>query len=128
MNPPDGAAGAAAPSAPRTPSSWRVIWLIGKLSWLRLTNRWGARRVRARPGERTATARKPTTGRLLIAFASVIFAFQAVMGSTILIQRLAATAEQRSDRERIVLDELSWWHLQTAPKELLEERFGEMVQ
>jgi membrane protease YdiL (CAAX protease family) len=127
MNPPDGAA-QSGPPALRTPPSWRVIWWIGKLSWLRLSNRWGARRLRVKPGERTATARKPTTGRLLIAFASVIFAVQAVIGSTVLIQRLAATAEQRSDRERIVLDEVSWWQLQTAPNELLEQRFDEMVQ
>jgi len=77
---------------PHAPSTWRVIWLIGKLSWMRLTNRW-VRRRGAKPGERGATARKPTAGRLVIVFASVLFALQAVAGSTVLIQRLAATAE-----------------------------------
>jgi ABC-2 type transport system permease protein len=105
-----------------------VIWLIGKLSWFRLSNRWGRRRARSKPGARPATARKPATGRLVIALASVIFAFQAVMGATVLIHRLAATAEQRADHEHIVLDEASWWMLQTAPNELLEQKFDEMVQ
>ena len=56
---------------PHAPSTGRVIWLIGKFSWTRLANRW-ARRRGARPGERGVTARKPSAGRLVIAFASVL--------------------------------------------------------
>ncbi|HEU4582100.1 MAG TPA: CPBP family intramembrane glutamic endopeptidase [Polyangiaceae bacterium] len=112
---------------PRAPSTGRVIWLVGKLSWSRLSNRW-ARRRGVRPGERGATARKPSAGRLVIAVASVLFALQAVMGSTVLIQRLAATAEQRAERERVVLNEASWALIAGAPRAELEQRFEQMVR
>jgi hypothetical protein len=112
---------------PHAPSTWRVVWLIGKFSWTRLTNRW-ARRRRAKPAERGATARKPTAGRLVLAFASVLFALQAVMGSTVLIQRLAATAEQRAEAERVVLNEASWWLIAAAPEGEREQRFAQLVR
>ena len=112
---------------PHAPSTWRVIWLIGKLSWMRLTNRW-VRRRGAKPGERGATARKPTAGRLVIAFASVLFALQAVAGSTVLIQRLAATAEQRAEPERVVLNESSWWLIAGVPEAEREQRFEQLVR
>lgn len=112
---------------PLAPSTWRVVWLIGKFSWTRLTNRW-ARRRGARPGERGATARKPTAGRLVLAFASLLFALQAVMGSTVLIQRLAATAEQRAEPERVVLNEASWWLIAAAPAGEREQRFDQLVR
>ena len=61
------------------PSTARVVYLIARLSALRFTNRIAALRSRRSrsprsptPGQRSATARKPATGRLLLAFLGVI--------------------------------------------------------
>jgi ABC-2 type transport system permease protein len=117
-----------AESAPRAPSTWRVIALIGALSVRRFANRFGAvLGKRRKPGERGATARKPTTGRLLLAGFGVIFALQAVMGATRMLHNVALEAEQRGSTQ-IVLDAASWWRLQNGPPELSEQHFHELVE
>lgn len=112
----------------RPPPTWRVVYLLGLLSWARFVNRWSAFAARRnKPGERAATARKPTTGRLLLLFALALFGLQAVRGSTSLIHHLSLAAERRADVERPVLDQLDWWQLRSAQPEERARVFGEIV-
>jgi membrane protease YdiL (CAAX protease family) len=117
-----------APLSPRPPPTWRVVYLIGLLSWARYLNRWSAFAARRqRPAERAATARKPATGRLLMLVALALFGLQAVRGSTSLIQHVSLAAERRADLDRPVLSQLDWWQLRSAAPEDRERVFGEVL-
>ncbi len=112
----------------RPPATWRVVYLIGLLSWARFANRWSALAARRqRPGERAATGRKPATGRVLMVFALLLFGYQAVRGSTSLIQHVSMAAERRAEVDRPVLSQLDWWQLRSAPAAERERVFGEIL-
>jgi len=121
------------------PSTARVVYLIARLSARRFTNRIAALRARRPkvppgprspspvhgPGQRSATARKPATGRLLLAFLGVIFVFQTVTATTRLVHQAAQYAERNAVGERVLIDEASYWRLHSAsPEELAEEVDG----
>jgi len=106
------------------PSTARVVYLIARLSALRFTNRIAALRSRRpKPGQRSATARKPATGRLLLAFLGVIFVFQSVTATTRLVLQAAQFAERSDAADQVLIDEASLWRLRHAesPEELAEE-------
>ncbi len=90
---------------PEPPATARVVLLIARLAWLRVTNRLGNLWVRrAAPGQRSATPRKKASGRLLLAFMALIFGWQTVTTSARLLQRVARLAEQREHPGVVILD------------------------
>jgi ABC-2 type transport system permease protein len=79
-------------------STWRVTWLISRLAWRRLGNRFARSKQGAPKADaRAATARKSAPGKLLLAFMAVIFAFQVVTVTTQLVSRAAQTVEAAED-------------------------------
>ncbi|HWA77356.1 MAG TPA: CPBP family intramembrane glutamic endopeptidase [Polyangiaceae bacterium] len=81
------------------PSTLRVVLLVSVLSLRRFANRISHLRSRGKKnGKRTATARKATGGKLLIAFMALSFVFQASTMSASLVRNVAAAAEQAENR------------------------------
>jgi membrane protease YdiL (CAAX protease family) len=77
------------------PSAARAVWLIGRLAARRFINRGLTRWRKAAPaGKRAGTARKGLAGRLLIAFLSMVLAFNSVNLSTTIVRNAAARAER----------------------------------
>jgi ABC-2 type transport system permease protein len=112
------------PVAPdsRELSSWRVLLLIARLSLQRSFNRLGnIWRRKAKPGERSATGRKATGGKLLLAFMALIFAWQTVTTSARLMHRVSQLTEQREQPDVVVLEPVTFTlvelasHTQQAP-------------
>jgi membrane protease YdiL (CAAX protease family) len=87
-----------------SPSTFRVVLLVSALSLRRLLNRISHLRARGRkgPGGRTATARKATGGKLLLAFMAAAFVFQSATVTVTLLRNTAAAAE-RADNPGFLL-------------------------
>jgi ABC-2 type transport system permease protein len=95
--------------------SARVLLLIAQLSLLRSVNRVGnLLRRRPRAGERSATGRKGTGGKLLLGFMALFFAWQTVTTSARLVQRVSRISEQRAQPGVIVVDHVTYSLLELA--------------
>jgi ABC-2 type transport system permease protein len=108
------------PAAPdsRQLSIGRVLALIARLSLQRSFNRLGnIWRRKAKPGERSATGRKATGGKLLLAFMALIFAWQTVTTSARLVQRVSRLTEQREQPDVVVLDAVTFALVELASRD-----------
>jgi len=93
----------------RAPSGLRVSWLVARLALARSRNRLGhLGRRRAPPGERVATGRKTAGGQALLAFMALVFAWQTVTTTGLLVQRVSRLAEQRQQPTAVLLDEVTF--------------------
>ncbi|HKO93782.1 MAG TPA: CPBP family intramembrane glutamic endopeptidase [Polyangiaceae bacterium] len=111
------------------PSTARIVYLIARLSARRFTNRIAALRAkRPSPGQRSAIARKPATGRALLAFLGLIFVFQTVTATTRLVQQAAQYVERNDGGQGVLIDEASWWRLHTAPPGELSAEVDALVE
>lgn len=96
-------------AAPAGPGTARVVLLVARLSGRRLFNRlgisWGRRALTAR---RSASARKPSAGKLLLVFMVLLFAGQTVITASRLLQAVARRAEQRASPELAIVSRDAW--------------------
>src|SRR3954462_5784638 len=95
----------------KPPSAARAVWLIGRLAARRFLSRGLTRWRKAAPaGKRAGTARKVSAGRVLIAFLSVVLAFNSVNISTTIVRDAAARAERlHVDGETLIDDGTMEW-------------------
>jgi membrane protease YdiL (CAAX protease family) len=97
------------------PSVARVVFLIARLSLLRSLNRLGNLwRGRKRVPQRGATGRKAAGGKLLLALMALIFAWQTVQTSALLVQRVSRLVEQRQQPDVLVVDGVTFQLLEKA--------------
>lgn len=90
----------------RPPSPARAVWLISRLAGRRFLNRVMTRWRKAAPdGKRIGTARKGVAGRVLIAFLSLVLAFNAVNFSTSIVRNTAGRAERLHVGDETLVDE-----------------------
>ena len=108
----------AARDEPRSLSSLGVLLLVARLALARSRNRLGniARR-RAAPGERKATGRKASGGKPLLALMALVFAWQTVSTTGLLVQRVSRLAEQRLSPGVVLVDDVSFTLLELARAE-----------
>jgi len=100
---------------PRAPSSLGVLLLVARLSLARSRNRLvNLGRRRGKPGERAATGRKASGGKLLLGFMALVFAWQTVSTAALLVQRVSRLAEQREQPGVILLDAVTFTLLELA--------------
>jgi ABC-2 type transport system permease protein len=93
------------------PSTLRAVWLIGRLAARRFVNRGLTGWRKAAPDrKRAGTARKGLAGRILIAFLSVVLAFNSVNLSTTIVRNAASRAERlHTGGETLVDDGTMEW-------------------
>lgn len=101
--------------AVNTPSGLRVSLYVARLALARSRNRLGnIGRRRSAPGERAATGRKVAGGQLLLAFMALVFAWQTVSTTGLLVQRVSRLAEQRQQPTAVLLDDVTFTLLELA--------------
>jgi membrane protease YdiL (CAAX protease family) len=92
-----------------------VSLLVARLALARSRNRLGnIGRRRAPPGERGATGRKTGGGQLLLGFMALVFAWQTVSTTGLLVQRVSRLAEQRQQPAAVLLDDVTFTLLELA--------------
>lgn len=100
-------------------STWRVLWLIARLSARRGFNRMSnIGRRRGAAGAREATGRKPSGGKLLLGFIAVVFAWQTVSVSGRLLQRVSRLTEQRAHAGELIVDDVTFRLLELADAQI----------
>jgi hypothetical protein len=96
------------------PSTLGVTWLISKLAWRRLANRFTRRPRSAQLGVRGATPRKSTPGKLLLGLMAVAFAFQGVTVTTGVVGQASHRIEQAEAPTKTFLDDHTFFALELA--------------
>ncbi len=94
------------------PSTLGVAWLISKLAWRRLANRFTRRARNGGLGVRAATARKSSPGKLLLGLMALAFAFQGVSITTRVVEQASRRAEQAEAPDTIFIDEMTFFALE----------------
>jgi membrane protease YdiL (CAAX protease family) len=95
-----------------------VSLLVARLALARSRNRLGnIGRRRPAPGERAATGRKTAGGQLLLAFMALVFAWQTVTTTGLLVQRVSRLAEQRQQPNAVLLDDVTFTLLELAAEQ-----------
>jgi ABC-2 type transport system permease protein len=103
---------------PHELGSARALRLIAQLSLARSLNRLGnVLRRRPREGERSATGRKATGGKLLLGFMALFFAWQTATTTALLVQRVSRMSERRAHPGIIVVDHVTYALLELAAGE-----------
>jgi ABC-2 type transport system permease protein len=100
-------------------STWRVLWLVARLSAQRTFNRVSnIGRPRSPAGARGATGRKASGGKLLLGFIAVVFAWQTVSVSGRLLQRVSRLTEQRAHPSELIVDDITFRLLELADAQI----------
>jgi membrane protease YdiL (CAAX protease family) len=100
---------------PQAVSSGRVLLLVARLSLRRSFNRFGnVFRGRSKAGERSATGRKASGGKLLLGFMALVFAWQTISTTGLLLQRVSRLAEQHRHPSVLVVDDVTFTLLELA--------------
>jgi ABC-2 type transport system permease protein len=103
-------------------STWRVLYLVARLSALRTFNRMSnVGRRRTPTAARGATGRKASGGKLLLAFIAVVFAWQTVSVSGRLLQRVSRLTEQRQHAGELIVDDVTFRLLELADAQVEPE-------